>query len=414
MSTLKIGHVRWFLGQTVLPEHLTALDERTDAIAELRSRIGGLPHYGVAQLVWSEPLLREGVLALSELTAVLPDGTIISVPGNAVLAPLSLTATGATQVPVFVHISDETLPAAGNPIYTGDARVVERVLYRAYLSISDKLDRSRGVFKLGDFEKSVDGTWHLLPPYIPPLLQIGTTPYLKKARGELETQLTNLEPQLAAQLQDTFLRPDRLLSIRLCLADMHRAMSLLQDLKFRVPLHGHQFFLAMRNLLFALCCFHEVLPDQPALPYRHDDLGRSLGEILRLLQQHLKPVYTRSTHLRFLKANGLFSLSQLPEEVKMAQEVYLLVQRATLHERVEMEEVKVSCTSRLALVHRLVLRGIPFKYVEKPPFQHTFGPEVDFYQLQHGEEWNYVIREGTVALYIHPVLEKANVFLFWR
>jgi type VI secretion system protein ImpJ len=57
---------------------------------------------------------------------------------------------------------------------------------------------------------------------------------------------------------------------------------------------------------------------------------------------------------------------------------------------------------------------VPFKYLEKPPFQHTFGPEVDFYQLQAGEEWNYVIREGSLALYIHPVLEKANVFLFWR
>ena len=65
-------------------------------------------------------------------------------------------------------------------------------------------------------------------------------------------------------------------------------------------------------------------------------------------------------------------------------------------------------------IDRLVLRGVPSKYVEKPPFQHTFGPEVDFYQLQFGEEWSHVIREGSLALYIHPVLEKANVFLYWR
>lgn len=47
-------------------------------------------------------------------------------------------------------------------------------------------------------------------------------------------------------------------------------------------------------------------------------------------------------------------------------------------------------------------------------FQHTFGPEVDFYQLQSGEEWNHVLRESAVAFYIHPTLEKANAFLFWR
>lgn len=414
MSTLKTGCVRWYLGQTVLPEHLSALDARADAAIELRARLGGLPHYGVAELTLSEPLLREGVLAISELAAVLPDGTVLSVPGGLVLAPLSLSATGATRLPVFLHITDEILGATGNPVYADDARVIERVLYRAHLSIYDKIERSRGVLKLGEFEKNVDGTWRLLPAYIPPLLKVGSTPYLTQALADLEAQLTNLEPQLATQLQDTFLRPDRLLSIRLCLAEMYRVLSRLHDLKYKVPLHGYELFVALRCLAEELCCFHEVLPDQPALPYMHDDLARCFGGLFSILASHLKPVYARSTHLRFLKANGLFSLSQLPEEVKLAQEVYLLVQRPTLHDRVPMDEVKISCTSRLALIHRLVLRGVPFKHVEKPPFQHTFGPEVDFYKLQSGEEWNYVARESSVALYVHTVLEKANVFLFWR
>jgi len=414
MSTLKIGQVRWYLGQTILPEHLQALDERADTAAELRARLGGLPHYGAAQLAWSAPLLREGVLALSEATVVLADGILISIPGNTVPASLSLTNTGATYLPIYLHITDEEVGAAGNSVYASDPRVVERVLYRSALSSSDKLDRSRGVFKLGEFAKNVDGTWDLSPAYVPPLLQVGSTPYLKQQLGSLETQLVNLEPQLAAQLQDTFLRPERLLSIRLCLSEIYRVLSRLADLKHRVPLHGYELFTALRSLYHELCCFHEVLPDSQALPYQHDDLGRCFGWLFQLLAQHVRPVYTRSTHLRFLKANGLFSLTQLPEEAKMAQEIYLLVQRPALHERVVMDEVKLSCTSRLALVHRLVLRGVPFKYVEKPPFQHTFGPEVDFYQLQFGEEWNYVIREGSVALYIHPVLENANVFLFWR
>ena len=136
--------------------------------------------------------------------------------------------------------------------------------------------------------------------------------------------------------------------------------------------------------------------------------------VLRLLQQSLRPVYVRSTHLRLSKSNGLFVLSGLPQEVKDAQEVYLLIQRPTLHERVVLDDVKLSCTSRLALVHRLVLRGVPFKHVERPPFQHTFGPEVDFYQLQSGEEWEHVLRESALALYVHPALERSNLFLFWR
>ncbi len=414
MSTLKIGHIRWYLGQTVLPEHLTAAAERAEAAIELRARLSGLPHYGVAQLTWSEPMLREGVLSVTSLTAVLPSGEVISVPGNAVLAPLSLSATGATTVPVYVHITDETLPATGISLYGSDPRVVERVLYRAHLSINDRIDRSRGMFKLGEFAKDAEGNWQLQGSHIPPLLQVCSTPYLRAPLASLQAQLTNLEPQLAAQLQDTFLRPDRLLCIRLCLVEMYRMLSLLQDVQNRLPLHSYELFVALRNLSEMFCCFHEVLPDQPAVPYRHDELGRCFGELLRTLGQQLKPVYSRSTHLRFLKANGLFSIAQLPEEAKLAQEAYLLVQRPTLHERIVLDEVKLSCTSRLALVHRLVLRGIPFKHVEKPPFQHSFGPEVEFHQLQPGEEWNNALREGSLALYVHPVLERANVFLFWR
>ena len=345
---------------------------------------------------------------------MLPEGAIISVPGNAILEPLSLSATAATKLPVYLHITDEPLGTEGNRVYDGDPRVVERVLYRAHLSISDNHDHTIGSIKLGEFEKGANGTWRLTAAYIPPLLHVGTTPYLLETLADLEERMKNLEPQMVGQLQDTFLRPDRLQAIRLCLSEMYLCLSTLADLRFKVPLHPHTLFAALRRLLHALCTFHEVIPDQAALPYRHDDLGRCFAELFQELTRHLRPVYTRSTHLRILKSNGLFSLSGLPEEVKNSQEVYLLIQRPTLHERIDITEIKVSCTSRLALVHRLVLRGVPFKRIERPPFQHTFGPEVDFYQLQGGEEWNHVMREASIAFYVHPVLEKANAFLFWR
>lgn len=414
MGSLKTASVRWFLGQTVLPEHLQALHDTAHALCEQRARLGGLPHYGVAQLTWSEPLLADGVLSISSLTAVLPDGEVIAVPENTVLEPLSLAATPATRLSAYLHITDETVGSQGSRVYQSDARTVERVLYRAHLSINDKHEGSRGLIKLGEFSKDADSTWRLAPSHIPPLLQVGTTPYLLPALQDLETRITALEPQLVAQLQDTFLRPERLQAIRRCLAALYRTLSLLADLRFRVALHAHALFSALRELLVELCTFHEVIPDQSALAYRHDELGRCFGELLGELTRYLRPVYARSTHLRFMKSNGLFSLTGLPEEVKSSQEVYLLIQRPTLHERIELGEVKVACTSRLALVHRLVLRGVTFKHIERPPFAHTFGPEVDFYQLQFGEEWNYVLREAALAFYVHPVLEKANAFLFWR
>lgn len=414
MSTLKIAPVRWFLGQTVLPEHFVALQKLIEAVGEFRSRTAGLPSYGIAQLSYNEALLRDGVLSLSEISAVLNDGTLVSVPGSCSTGPLSLVATSATRVSVYLHVLSDAVSGHGNRTYDSDPRVVERIVQRAVLSINDSVDGSRAVLRLGDFEKGVAGSWSLSASYIPPLLQIGNTPHLQPALATLEAQVNALEPQLVAQLQDTFLRPDRLSTIRRCLSALYRTQSWLADLRNRVPMHPYDVFVALRDLYLEACCFHEVVPDQPLLPYQHEDLASCFGTVLRLLGQALRPVYARSTHLRFSRSNGLFTLSGLPTDVKDAQEVFLLVQRPTLHGRIVLDDIKLSCTSRLALVHRLVLRGVPFKYIERPPFQHTFGPEVDFYQLQTGDEWDHVLRESSLALYVHPVLERANVFLYWR
>lgn len=75
-------------------------------------------------------------------------------------------------------------------------------------------------------------------------------------------------------------------------------------------------------------------------------------------------VYSPS-HLKFLKMNGLFRLNALPEEMRTATEVYLLIQRPSVRDRVNIDEIKLACTSRLALVHRLVLKGVPFRLLEK-------------------------------------------------
>lgn len=414
MSTLKIAPVKWYLGQTVLPEHFVALQQLVESACELRQRTASLPSYGVAQLSWNESLLRDGVLSIQEFTALLADGRVLSIPGNCSASPCSLVATSATRVSVYFHLLDEPVSSHGNRVYESDPRTVERVLLRGVLSTSDRVERTTAVVRLGDFEKGVAGSWSLASTYIPPLLSVANTPHLQPALLALESRIDAMQPQLAAQLQDTFLRPDRLAAIRRCLAELFRVKSVLADLRNRVSLHPHSLLSALRDLYVESCCFHEVLPDEPALPYRHDQLAECFGQVLELLKQSLRPVYTRSTHLRFQKNNGLFTLSGLPQEVRDAQEVYLLVQRPTLHDRVPMDDIKLSCTSRLALVHRLVLRGVVYKNVERPPFQHTFGPEVDFYQLQDGEEWEHVIRESSLSLYIHPVLERCNVFLFWR
>lgn len=411
---LKLARVRWYLGQSLLPEHLLASEQALSAESYLRTLIGGRSEYGVARLRWNDELLVEGVLTITELTVVMRDGVLLDVPHNAVISPLTLAMTGTARVPVYLHLLEQTEGPSGNPVYSDDPQTVQRVIRRCMLTTAEKMDRSIGVFKLAEFEKSVDGVWRLDGSYVPPLLRVGDSPFLQQQLTRLDTQLAELEPRLVAQLQDTFLRLERIAVMRSTLATMYRTVSMLADLRHGSCCHPCELFQALRDLYFQLCCFHELLPEQSCIPFTHGDVGASFARLFQLLAPRLLLSAVHHSHLKFARMNGLFSVSGLPEEVKSAQEVYLLIQRPSIHDRVRIEDVKVSATSRLALVQRMVLRGVPFKLVERVHFQHAFGPEVDFYQLTLSEEWALAAREGSLSFYETPALEKAQAFLFWR
>lgn len=414
MGTRRLAPVHYFMGQTLLPEHLIAQEEAHRAVVDLRLQALGLPAYGIAQLEISEPLLRSGVFAVTALSAVLADGAVLDVPATCQVAPFSLTATGASRLSIYLHILDEPADSEDNPVYLADPRPVRRVLYRAQLAMVDTLPKTRGLVRLCDVEKGIDGTWTLSTAYIPPLLCLGASPFWSSDLAQLDEGLRVLSVHIEGQLQDTFLRPERLAVMRRTLAEIYRVQGLLLDMRARLAPHPYLLYVELRDLLFSLACFHEAVPEDREHVYRHDDLATCGAKLFAQLKQLCRPVYAHVTHLPFHKGNGLFSIANLPDDVKLAQEVYLLIQRPLVHQRVSLEDVKLSCTSRLALVHRLVLKGVTYQQIERPTFRHPFGPEVDFYQLAVGEEWNYCIKEGSLSFYVHPALERANAFLFWR
>ncbi|OPY79278.1 MAG: hypothetical protein A4E70_02170 [Syntrophus sp. PtaU1.Bin005] len=94
--------------------------------------------------------------------------------------------------------------------------------------------------------------------------------------------------------------------------------------------------------------------------------------------------------------------------------MYLLAQKDRVISRLSLDEVKLACLSRLPVVHKMALQGVPFKKVEHPSFQHSFGAEVEFYQLKEGEEWDNALNEKVVAFYNRPELKDTAFYIFWR
>jgi type VI secretion system protein ImpJ len=415
MQRHKLARVRWQVGQTVLPEHFRAQDEALAAEVRLQASLSGLPQVGVASLVWSEALLADGGLSISSLTAVMPGGFPVDVPGNAIVPSFSLEATGRAEVVVYLHLLEDTRNAEGVPLYSEDPPNVQRVLSRLQLSSEQSVERALSTLELASFSKSVEGAWQPAARKLPPLLLVGPNPFLNELLVELDSLLEKAHGQLRTLLLDSYQRTERLASARRALLEVRRLQFLRRDMQHGIYPHPYDFFDAIRRFYFEVCCYLELEPDVDVPTYVHDDPGAALWGWIDLLNRAFRPEDTRLTYKPFESRDGQFVLTPLPTlDEGIQSELYLLVRSEDPGRPPSMEGVKLAGPSRLPVVRRLALRGIPFQHIPHPAFPHAFGPEISWYKLSMGEEWQYALRDNGIASYVTPALQGTQIFLFWR
>ncbi|MBN1209781.1 MAG: type VI secretion system baseplate subunit TssK [Myxococcaceae bacterium] len=415
MQRHKLARVRWQVGQTLLPEHFRAQDEALSSETRLQAELSGLPQVGIASLIWSEALLAEGGLSISGMTAVMPGGHLVEVPGNAAVPSFSLEATGKSEVTVYLHLLEDTRGTEGVPLYADEPPNVQRLLRRMQLSSEQSVERSISSLALVSFSKSLEGGWRPSVRKVPPLLLVGPNPFLNELLFQLDLLLDKAHGQLRTLLLDSYQRAERLASARRTLLEVRRLQAVRSDMRVGICPHPYPFFDALRRFYFEVCCYLELEPEGELPTYRHDELGASLWGWVELLSRAFRPEDTRLTYKAFEAKEGQFILTPLPElDAGVQSELYLLVRSEDPSQPPSMEGVKVASPSRLPVVRRLALRGIPFQHVPHPAFPHAFGPEISWYRLTLGEEWQYALRDNGMAFYVTPALQGHQVFLFWR
>ena len=103
MEFTDLARIDWQMGQVLLPEHLEALENATSAEARIRQTLTGLPSWGLRHLSYNDHQLKDGVVSLHELTAIMPSGELISMPGNAVVTPCEISSVDTAQARMWLH-----------------------------------------------------------------------------------------------------------------------------------------------------------------------------------------------------------------------------------------------------------------------------------------------------------------------
>ncbi len=402
------------MGQTLLPGHLVAQEEALTAEKVLRFRMLGLPGHGVSRLKWNETLLAEGIFSIQAATMVMPTGSLVDVSGNAAVSPFNLNIPGRTSVHVYCHLLGTIAVAADDEGARGETEgAIRRNVWKLVLSSEQGHSEAIETLKIAEFEKDPEGSWKLSPGYIPPLLQFGTSPFLLGEIEELKQALELFQYKLTQEIAASYLSGDSMFSAKECLKGALGLQRFLVNHFAEIHLHPYMLYEQLKLFHTQVCFYRDTTPEYVTEPYRHEQLAECFAHVIEPLRQQMSMIHSKSPYLPFELRDGVYKID-LPSEVREAKEVYFLVQKAHVNTQAPLEGIKMAGLARLPLIHKLALLGIPITRIERPPFQHRFGPEVDFYMIAAGEEWDKALREATVAFYDAAKYRNLRFYLYWR
>lgn len=411
----KVAHqtsrVYWHMGQALLPDHFYSQEHSLREEFHLRLRLLKAPFWGVGSLRWNDFQLRSGIISLEELSLVLPSGTLIDIPGNALPAVLNLSASGV-RASVYLHLLGDFRQGHGGPQGEGG---VERILHRIELSTEDTSRAGAQTFKLAEFECSPDKVWSASADFIPPMIQVDKgSPFFASYLRRTNALLQSMQQTLRAEAQEDHLAASSSASGRIALHGLYTLQAMLVDLDHNISPHPYELYAALRTFYIDLCVHEGVIPGKVTeLPYQHDNLAACFGGLLERLEEQSTGRSREIPYKEFRRQNGLL-ICDLPKEIRAAKNVFFLVQKPQVSSKIDMNGVKLASQSRIHSTYELSLRGIPYKVLDWVPFQHGLASGVEFYAVTPGQEWDHAIREGNVVLFDNPGFQGARFYLYWR
>jgi type VI secretion system protein ImpJ len=405
------ARVYWKLGQALLPEHFYAQEQAIREEVALRARMSAAPSWGVGTLQWDTFQLLKGIVHIQEMTLFLQSGTLVDIPGNTAPAICNLNTTGAARTPLYAHLhgAPDVVAVQHGP----DEEGIERMVQHIELSTAPYSESGVQSFKLAELESGADGTWSLSAAYLPPMVQVGASPFFEPHLQRMSGLVRTLRQTLADEIKESQLESEAQSGAKHCMRGLLGFQGLLVDLEAGVHHHPYQLFAALRSLYVDVCLLRDTPPTEAERAYDHEELAETFGALLERLEENVGVRGRRTPVTELVRRDGLI-VATIGKEMQRAKDVFLLVQKPQVSSPIDLSRVKLAAESRLQTVYERALRGIPFQHVESPPFIHGMSATVDFYALASGQEWDYALREGKMVLYEAPQLRGCRLYLHAR
>lgn len=440
MATNRLNPVAWTEGMFLRPQHFqhqhAYLEER------LHYHLHTLDpfHWGVRQLSINQEALSDHRLEILQLEAVLPGGTVVRYPGNAVVesrqfdaslekvavyiglrhtspAAAAFAPAGSGQRDVRYHLREAELPDQSR----GGAEAPVELAYpnlRIFFSGEEQELSSHESFKLAELEATSElkQPFALSRSYSPPLLCVQAFPPLADRIAEIVAQIAAKVRVVAGRTSTTLAIAD--LPRYWMRYTLSRVTPLLRHLLSTGETRPFELYTALVDAAGALAAFN--LSEPADLPlYRHDDLLGCFGALISFLDDQLsEAVPDRFHELRvpFDVEKKLYYTKELNTDLVDPRKTYYLAVKAELETPVLIDRVtregKAGALSTVKLAIRTNIGGVPIEALPAAPTEIAARAGFQYFTIDvHSAKWKKVQEDFDFALAI-PKVESADVRLY--
>ena len=423
----KLRPVRWKEGMFLRPHHLQQHDLYVESREAGRAQASGPYAWGLARLELDEDSLTNYVLSARRLRAVLPDGTLVDVPGNARLATRGFKELLRSDQPLPVFLGLRSLEerrahtavegdgqgefryaAASEPTYDldglGEPVPVEFLEYRLRFFVGDEVQEGYDALPLTRLVSTGDPARPVAvaADFAPPVMALAASPALHRiARAVLERLAL-----IVRELGEEALGSDKADHLVLFQA-LSGCLPVLKDMTHTGHAHPHQVYQEMARLagtLYYRADPGRSLDEIPA--YRHADAVPAFEKLRQLIYEWSKPAIER----RWVRipldrlGDGVFGGAIPPQARKQGARYFLEVQANESVPRLPtlMLAAKISNPSRIEMLRRHALPGVPTEPLPGPPPELPGGQTASYFRLkQEHEEWSaHVVPQGEFQVFL--------------
>ncbi len=426
------GQVHWSEGLFIQPQHLQQMQINMNSLIRAQRKFSVPFDYGFYDLELDTEALTTRRVVIKRFSAVMPDGTEISMPGNCNVETLELSLENSGQTEVDVYLTVPTLSTTESNLKS-ESKTNARYTLKENLVVDENtgeneiplISRDINAFLLTDVRNANDCTYiqlcrlrwvsinagqpslQLVNDYMPPFVSLSQDCHLLKLSSELIFQLKSAKNSIIEQFETDIFDPNSLSGSKVLQLMILRIASLyavrLDSELVPGRITTFTLYLELISLLSELEAVNPSSSYEPVPHYDHDNLKPVIETLLKRIRGILlRGGVSSALAFEFYEKNSVLQLEDLDDRVFSTKNLFLAVQfTGNLRERVDDIEIgdNFRLIDRKSLSDRI--RGVKLLEIRNPPqylpnIAHTLWFRLD---CDNSERiWKYINEEKNMVI----------------